>query len=165
MLATAKIVKRTKQPYVPQSGCGVKQLGKMGPKLHKEVHRWLAAQGIEPAGRPFFKYNVIDMARGFEMEFGFPTARLMSGDERVLAAVLPAGRYASLIYRGPYKNLYDANAVLIGWAKERGIKWDVSETKAGDKFACRLEIYRTDEDKEPDPANWETEVTIRLASG
>ena len=34
---------------------------------------------------------------------------------------------------------------------------------AGERFACRLEIYRTDEAKVPDPAQWETEVAIRLA--
>ena len=67
------------------------------------------------------------------------------------------------MHRGHYDELYDANAVLIGWAKERGIRFDVEKTEAGDKFGCRLEIYRTDPRQEPDPAKWETEVAIRVA--
>jgi effector-binding domain-containing protein len=53
---------------------------------------------------------------------------------------------------------------LIGWTKERGIKWDVSKTEAGDRVGCWLEIYLTDEAIEPDPEKWETEVAIRLAN-
>jgi effector-binding domain-containing protein len=73
------------------------------------------------------------------------------------------GRYATLVHRGPYDKLYDANAALIDWAKERGIRWDVSETEAGDQFGCRLEIYLSDPKTGPDPEKWETEVAIRLA--
>jgi catechol 2,3-dioxygenase-like lactoylglutathione lyase family enzyme len=108
---------------------------------------------------------VIDMARQLEIAFGVPTADAVAGDARVHAGRLPAGRYASLVHRGHYDGLYNANAVLIGWAKERGISFDVEETPAGDRFGCRLEIYRTDPRAEPDPANWETEVAIRIADG
>jgi hypothetical protein len=58
----------------------------------------------------------------------------------------------------------DANAALINWAKKRTIKWDMSETEAGDQFGCRLEIYLTDPKTEPDPEKRETEVTTRLAN-
>jgi effector-binding domain-containing protein len=97
------------------------------------------------------------------MEFGFPTARVVAADERVAAATLPPGRYATLVFRGPYEELRAANAALVDWGKEKGIAWDVTETPAGDRFGCRLEIYRTDEAKQPDSAQWETEVTIRLS--
>src|SRR5262249_59166819 len=108
--------------------------------------------------------NLIDMARQLEIEFGVPTNKPVAGDERVHPAILPAGRYASLVHWGPYEQLYDANAALIGWAKERGVKWDVAATPEGDRFGCRLEIYRTDPREEPDPAKWETEVAIRVAA-
>ena len=57
----------------------------------------------------------------------------------------------------------DVNAVLIGWAKEKGIRWDAVETPNGDRFAGRLEIYETDPREEPDQSKWKTEVAIRLA--
>lgn len=59
----------------------------------------------------------------------------------------------------------DVNAVLIGGAKEKGLRWDAVESAAGDRFASRLEVYRTDLQKEPDPGKWETEVAIKLADG
>jgi effector-binding domain-containing protein len=164
MLTSVRIVERAEQPYAAiKAQVGVGELGSTGPALHRELRRWLKVHDIEPAGPPFFKYNVIDMARGFEMEFGFPTARVVGADDRVASATLPSGRYATLVFRGPYDQLLGANAALVDWGKTKGIAWDVQETPAGDRFNCRLEIYRTDEAKQPDPAQWETEVTIRLS--
>jgi len=166
MLTLPKIVERAAQPYVAiVSTVTMPVIGPTAEALLPEVHRWLAQRRITPGGPPFFKYNVIDMARQLEIEFGVPTADAVDGDTRVHAGRLPAGRYASLVHRGPYDELYDTNAVLIGWAKERGIHWDAEETAAGTRFGCRLEIYRTDPRQEPDPAKWETEVAIRIADG
>jgi hypothetical protein len=53
------------------------------------------------------------------IEFGVPTAKLVPGGDGVLSGTLPAGRYASLVHRGPYDRLYDANAVLIGGPRKR----------------------------------------------
>jgi effector-binding domain-containing protein len=164
MMTMPKLVERSEQPYVAiTASVTMREIGPSAQTLLPEVFGWLAKQSIEPAGAPFFKYNVIDMERLLEIEFGVPIKEAIAGDARVRPGVLPAGRYASLVHRGHYDELYDANAVLIGWAKERGIRWDAEETKAGHKFGCRLEIYRTDPAKEPDPANWETEVAIRVA--
>jgi effector-binding domain-containing protein len=164
MLTLPKIVERAAQPYAAiRAEVGLGDLGVSGPRLHRELRGWLHAQGIEPAGPPFFKYDVIDMARAFEMEFGFPTARTIGATPPVVSAILPAGRYATLVHRGPYEKLGDANAALIDWGKANGISWDATATPKGDRFACRLEVYRTDEAKQPDPEQWETEVTIRVS--
>jgi effector-binding domain-containing protein len=80
----------------------------------------------------------------------------------VLSAILPAGRYASLTYKGPYDGLFGANAALMDWAKESGIEWDIVQTPEGERFVCRLEIYKTDPATEL-PENCETEITIRIA--
>ncbi len=45
------------------------------------------------SGAPFWKYNVIDVERQLEVEVGFPVAIPVAGDDRVLAGVLPAGKY------------------------------------------------------------------------
>jgi effector-binding domain-containing protein len=164
MLTTPKIIERADQPYVAiGADVGPGDLGSTGPRLHRELRGWLRDRSIEPAGPPFFKYNVIDMARGFEMEFGFPTTRLVEATMPVISSTLPRGRYATLVYSGPYDKLVEANAALLDWGKENHITWDATPTPKGDRFACRLEIYRTDEAKQPDPEQWETEVTIRLS--
>jgi effector-binding domain-containing protein len=164
MITSPKVVERGEQPYVAvKSVVSMKEIGAVAGKFLGEVFGWAAGHGLAPAGAPFFKYNAIDMERGLEIEFGVPTANLVTGDDRVIAGVLPAGRYASLVHRGPYEQLLDANAALLDWIKEQGLAMDVSESPQGDRFGGRLEIYLTDPAVEKDPDKWETEVAIKLA--
>jgi len=163
MITSPKIVERGEQPYVAvKSVVSMKEIGAAARKFLGEVFGWVAGHGVAAAGAPFFKYNVVDMERGLEIEFGIPTANAVTGDERVIAGVLPAGRYASLVHRGPYQQLYDANAALLDWIREQGLAIDVTGSPQGDRFGCRLEIYLTDPAAEKDPAKLETEVAIRL---
>jgi effector-binding domain-containing protein len=163
MITSPKIVERGEQPYVAvKSVVSMKEIGSVAGQFLGEVFGWAAEHGVTPAGAPFFRYNVIDMERTLEIEFGVPTVNLVKGDDRVIAGMLPAGRYASLVHRGSYDQLRDANGALLDWIKEQGFKMDVSESAQGDRFGCRLEIYLTDPTVEKDPQNWETEVAIRL---
>jgi len=160
-----KIDERQEAPYmgirvqVPMAELGSGLI----PQLHGEVMGYLQTQGVKPAGPPFIRYWVINMADELDIELGWPVARVLPGNGRVNANVLPAGRYASLLYTGDYSGLMEANGVLIGWARENSITWDSRETAAGDAFGSRFESYITDPGDEPDPAKWETEVAIRLA--
>lgn len=131
------------------------------PQLYDEVMGWLRSQGLEPAGSPLLRYYVIDMAGKLDIEMGWPVAAPVAGNGRVNAGVLPAGRYASLIYTG-VANGIAGNAALIGWAQERGITWDRWDTSQGDAFCARVETELTDPADEPDMAKWETEVAIKL---
>jgi effector-binding domain-containing protein len=67
------------------------------------------------------------------------------------------------VHRGPYDGLYDANAVLIGWARKAAASASTWRSLKRRQVRLPLEIYRTDPRKEPDPANFETEVAIRVA--
>ncbi|MBV9875200.1 MAG: GyrI-like domain-containing protein [Verrucomicrobia bacterium] len=163
MITSPKIVERGEQPYVAvKSVVSMKEIGEAAGQFLGEIFGWAAGHGLAPAGAPFFKYNVIDMERGLEIEFGIPMASPVKGDDRVLAGVLPAGRYASLVCQGPYEQLREANGALLDWIKEQGLKPDVTESSEGDRFGCRLEIYLTDPAVEKDPQKWATEVAIRL---
>ena len=122
---------------------------------------WLDKQGISPTGAAFYNYRRIDMAATLTVEAGVPVERAAMGDDTIRFGVLPAGKYVTTTYTGHYDNLYDATAMLIGWAKERGIAWDVREQADGDHFACRLEIYETDPSEEPDPSKWVTRLEFK----
>src|SRR6266571_1778824 len=67
------------------------------PRLHSEVIAWLAKQGVSPAGAPFIRYWVINMADKLDIELGWPVASSLAGEGRIQAGVLPAGRYATLL--------------------------------------------------------------------
>jgi effector-binding domain-containing protein len=142
---------------------GMDELATVVPPLNGEVFGWLAARGIAPAGPPLWRYHVIDMARGLELEAGVPVAATVAGDGRVIAGVLPAGRYVIMRHVGHPDELMDATRALLDWAAEKGLTWDVSPSPAGDRWGARLEFYHSDPDVEPDMTKWETELEFRLA--
>jgi hypothetical protein len=102
------------RPYaaIPAS-VTMETIGIVVPPLNGEVFGWLAARGIPPAGPPFWKYNVIDMARNLQVEAGCPVAEPVTGDGRVVAGVLPTGRYATLRHVGHPSTLMAALAFRL----------------------------------------------------
>jgi hypothetical protein len=122
--------------------------------------------GLAPAGPPFFRYVVIDMARELVVEAGVPLAEIVPagtdlGD--LHAGVLPAGRYATVVHTGHPDTLEGATGRLLRWAADAGLTFDVRPGETGDVWGCRLESYLTDPGDEPDPNRWETELAFRLA--
>lgn len=128
-----------------------------------EIFGWLGARGIEPAGAPFFRYHLIDMEQQLDVEAGVPVAAAPTGDGEILTGVLPAGRYATVTHVGHPDDLVRVTGELLGWAAEHGLRWDMAETDRGQRWGCRLEVYKTDPEVEPDMARWETELAFRLA--
>ena len=84
----------------------------------------------------------------------------VTGEDKVLAAVLPAGRYAALWHTGHPDGLLGATRTLRDWAEKQGPAFDVTSTPDGERWGCRLEIYH-----EPgqDMSEWETELAFKLA--
>jgi effector-binding domain-containing protein len=161
MIGKPKLEDRNEQPYVGiRTQVTMKQFKAVIPLLLGEVFAWLEKQGVEPAGAPFMRLHVINMAANMDVELGVPVATAVPGDGRVSAGAIPAGRYASLIYTG---NGVKANKALLDWAAEQGIVWDRWDDENGDAFRSRIETYLTDPAEEPNQAKWKTEVAIRLA--
>ncbi len=90
------------------------------PPLNQEVFAWLGGRGAAPAGAPFWKYNVIDMAAKLEIEAGVPVAAAVAGDDRVVSGVLPAGRYATLTHVGHPSELMAATKSAAGLGRRTG---------------------------------------------
>lgn len=139
------------------------KLASVVPPLNQEVFGWLAQRGVAPAGPPFWKYNVIDMDRGLEIEAGVAVPSAVDGDGRVLAGTLPQGRYATVLHVGHPSTLMAATAGLLDWGNANGLKWDVEPSPEGERWSCRLELYLTDPREQPDMSKWETELAFRLA--
>jgi effector-binding domain-containing protein len=162
MLTLPKIVERRAQPYVAMRRNVRIPFGDTVDATMPKLWQWIGDHHVEPVGPPFFKYNVIDMAKELEIEFGAPTATVLAGDDEVVTGTLPAGRYATITYHGHYDNLIEVNAVLIGWANLHRYQFDMQPTPKGDKFACRLEMYPNDPKEVPEPENWETVLAFKL---
>ena len=73
MPAVPHIETRGEQPYVAiRARVTMAGLGGLGGRFG-EVFGWLAARGLADAGAPFFRYNVIDMARELEIYLTDPS--------------------------------------------------------------------------------------------
>jgi effector-binding domain-containing protein len=162
-MSAPEIVTRAEQPYAAIRG--QVSMAELGPFAGRtgEVFAWLGARGLDPAGPPFLKYNVIDMARQLEVEAGVPLAAPADGDGEVISGVLPAGRYATVTHVGHPSELLGVTKALQDWAAGQGLTWDMSPEDDGDRWGSRLEIYLTDPRQEPDMSKWVTQLAFRLA--
>ena len=159
MNSEPKIDERAEQAYMGiRTVTPWQQLPTVIPRFIGEVFDFLGQQGIDPRGAPFVRYHAIDREE-LDIEVGVPIAQSASGDARVQAGSLPAGRYASLIHTGPYDQLVQANAALLDWIASTGAKIDQRPTPRGDAFGSRYESYLSEPAEKPE----RTEVAIRLA--
>jgi effector-binding domain-containing protein len=84
------------------------------------------------------------------VEVGVQVTRTFAASGRVVPSVLPAGRVARTVHRGPYDRVGDANDAVLRWCAARGLEL------AGPRW----EIYG---DPREDPDEQETEVCWLLA--
>lgn len=122
----------------------------------------LAEQNIEPFGAAFYNYRRINMADTLEVEAGVAVARKGVASDRVKFDTLPAGRFVTLRWHGHPDKLESVTGMLIGWLRQSQQALDMEEKPDGDHFACRLEIYETDPEEEPDMDKWVTELAFKL---
>jgi len=128
-------------------------------KLFKELRQWVNKNGLADQGPYFLRYHVIDMKGLMDVEAGFVVESQQTGDERVKCGILPAGRYAHLIYS---RYAMRGNQTLVIWVKEKMLEVDREDTSKGDAFDCRYEAYLTDYRTEPKKKNWQVDLAIRL---
>jgi len=162
MTTEPKLEHRDVQPYAAiRKQVTMREIGTVLPPLIGEVFGFLQRQGVAPAGAPFFRFLIVDMERQLDMEVGWPVASAVSGDGRISAGVLPAGRYAVLVHTGHPDELIDVTAALLAWGEANGIVWQMSDD--GKTWAARLESYLTNPAEEPDMNTWRTELAFLVA--
>ena len=137
-----------------------KGMSKVIDRISEELNTWVAENRIKTSGPPFLRYHVIDMRGFMDISFCVPVRKALPDDGEIKAGVLPAGRYASLIYSG---GGISGNRALIEWVRAQGLDFDRWDTDQGDNFRGRYETYLTDPEVEPRKSRWEIEVAIKLA--
>lgn len=157
-----KLEQRRKQHYVAIRMAVPIPFGKYLQPTWDEVYEWMKHKEIEPAGPAIIRYLTTDMSKELDIDVGFTVDKAVKGDERITADFLPAGRYATLLYTGPYKGkgIFKATVVLLEWAKENKIKWDTSKKKGAEWWNGRTEFYFSDPATEKDPKKFKTELAF-----
>jgi effector-binding domain-containing protein len=167
MLSKPKLEDRKEQHYVAIRTAVPIPFGKYLAPLWEEVETWLKSQGVPPSihGPAIIRYLTTDMSKKLDIEVGFVVDRALSGNDRILADVFPAGNYATLLYTGSYKGkgIYKATVALLDWAKDNGIVWNTSTKNGVEWWNGRVEWYLTDPAKEPDTKKYQTELAFLTA--
>jgi effector-binding domain-containing protein len=165
MISEPKLEYRLEKSYVAIRTQVPIPFGKYLGPLWNEVDSWLGKRGINQFGPAIIRYLTTDMSKKLDIEVGFVTDQAVAGDGRILADVLPAGKYATLVYTGPYKGkgIYKATVAILDWAKENRIVWDTSFKENVEWWAGRVELYLSDPAKEADTHKYRTELAFLTA--
>jgi hypothetical protein len=132
MPAAPEIVTRAEQPYVAiRTRVTMADLGGLAARF-AEVFAWLGARGVRPAGPPFLRYHVIDMARELEVDAGVPITAALDGAGDIVGGVLPPGRYATLMWVNP-AGLTEATKAVLDWAARQDLNWDMTPRDGGER--------------------------------
>jgi effector-binding domain-containing protein len=158
-----RIVELTDQPYAAiRSQLSMSRIPEIADRI-PEVLAQLSERGIEPAGPPFLKYDVLGPGEALEIEAGVPVADVAEGAGAVAFAIIRGGRFATVTHRGPYDGLTQATRQLLLWGQQQGLRWDMDERDGAESWGARLEVYPTNPAETPDPNDWVTDLLFRLA--
>jgi effector-binding domain-containing protein len=116
-----------------------------------KVYGYVVSNQLTIAGAPVCCYKewTEQMAT---VEAGLPIAGPAHPEAEFIRSSIPAGTYASVIHEGSYDTIDQAHQAIETWLQQEGLRADT------DVF----EVYLTDPDEHPDPANWQTQVMRRL---
>jgi len=118
-----------------------------------ELWGTIAPKGIMPAGPPFLvMFDVIDEETDGDIELCVPVAEPFEGSDGVEGHDVEAVTAATTVHRGPYDQVGPAYHTLTGWVQEHG------HEIAGPP----REVYLTDPQETPDPADYLTEVVFPI---
>lgn len=162
MITEPRIERRKKQHYAARRLAVPIPFAKYLQPAWKEVYGWLNEKGVKPSGPAIIRYLTTDMSKELDIDVGFLVDKAVKGDERIIADALPSGRYATLLYTGPYrgKGIYRATVALLEWARENKIKWGTSKEKGVEWWNGRAEFYFSDPAVDKDPSKYETELAF-----
>lgn len=165
MITEPKIERRKKQHYLAIRMAVAIPFGKYLQPAWNEVYEWMMENKVRSSGPALIRYLTTDMSTELDIDVGFTVDKAVKGNERIIADVLPAGRYATLLYTGPYtgKGIFKATVALLDWAKENKVKWDTSRKKGVERWNGRTEFYFSDPATEKDPKNFKTELAFLVA--
>lgn len=164
MVTEPKIERRKKEHYVAIRMAVPIPFGRYLQPAWDEVYDWMMQKELEPSGPAIIRYLTTDMSQALDIDVGFTVGKAIRGDASITADFLPAGKYATLLYTGPYrgKGIFKATVALLEWAEEHGVKWDTSTKRNVEWWKGRAEFYFSDPALEKDPRKFKAELAFKV---
>lgn len=88
-------------------------------KAFNSIITYLGEMGEQPVDAAFAAYYNMDM-ENLEVEMGFPVAKELAGKGEIIASEVPAGKKATCMYKGPYKEMGPTYEALTTWINDNG---------------------------------------------
>ncbi|KKB09647.1 GyrI-like domain-containing protein [Devosia chinhatensis] len=163
MMTLPEITNRAEQAYVYVAFTVTMQdMQRPAQEGFPQIFAYIARNGLVPVGAAFYNYRRINMSDTLDVEAGIAVEHAGAGDGAVRVGTLPGGRFLGVTWHGHPDALETVTGLLIGWSRLTQQPFDEHTEGDDDHFACRLEIYETDPDKEPDMNKWVTRLAFKL---
>ncbi|WP_094227156.1 GyrI-like domain-containing protein [Methanolobus psychrotolerans] len=99
----------------------VRDLPRIIRENYGKIMQYLEKIGQQPACAPFVAYYNMDM-EDLDLEIGFPVLRPLDGSGEINRSEIPAGKYVSMMYKGPYAGMEKPYNDMMKWIGEHGYK-------------------------------------------
>ncbi len=115
-----KLTEETAQPVLSMRvRTAVTNLPQEIGKAYGAIIQYLNEIGENPVGAAFTAYYNMDM-ENLDVEMGFPVNKPLAGKGDIKSGEIPAGKYVSCMYKGPYQEMIPAYDAMNRWVNENG---------------------------------------------
>ena len=105
---------REQQVLSIRTRTSVDQLPEVLGKAYAEVMMYIDEIEEMAADVPFVAYYNLDM-QDLDIEAGFPVSQQLPGKGNIQSNIIPAGKYAEVMYKGAYKAIEPAYKAIMEW--------------------------------------------------
>ncbi len=122
MSIKCEIYEQAAQPTLTvRTNTSVEKLPQKLGEAYGAVGQYLGSLGEAPGGAPFVAYYNMNM-EDLDIEAGFPVSKAFPGSGTIQSSQMPAGKFATCLYKGPYCDCGQAYEELTRWVQEQGFE-------------------------------------------
>ncbi len=99
----------------------VNQLPEEIGKAYQAIMTHMALLGETVVGMPYVAYFNLDM-EDLDVEMGFPTTQKLPDNEEVTASEIPAGKWLTAMYKGPYEEMASTYEEMTKYMVDKGLE-------------------------------------------
>lgn len=90
-------------------------------RAYQAIMTYMAEMGETVAGMPYVAYFNLDM-EDLDVEMGFPTAQKLPDKGEVKASEIPAGKWLTCMYKGPYEEMASTYEEMTRYMADQGLE-------------------------------------------
>lgn len=120
MISKFELIQGQEQPVLSiRTRTSVEKLPQEIGRAYGVILEYMKELGEELADFPFVAYYNLDM-ENLDVEIGFPVCNKLAGKGEIQAGQIAGGKFASCVYKGPYKEMGPVYDGLSKWITENG---------------------------------------------